>query len=278
MAAPGFPFDAQGHAVMKRSRMRPFTLTLFVPCLFGVTISIEAGDSGFSLAAGAEYSTGEYGGTSSVDEVFVPVTLAWNSRRLSSWLTVPYLSVRAPEGTVVEGPDGQPVIGEGPVRTQDGLGDIVAGLTVYDVLQLAGGDFALDLTGKVKFGTADEEQGLGTGENDYSLQADMYRFFDRLTIMGSVGYVLRGDPPGVDLDDSVFASLGATTAVTERTRCGVFYDYRQASLSGSDDPQQLSATVSSRVASRGWIQGYLGAGFGDSAPDWTVGLSVSGGF
>ena len=30
----------------------------------------------------------------------------------------------------------------------------------------------IDLTGKVKFGTADENKGLGTGENDYAVQAD----------------------------------------------------------------------------------------------------------
>jgi len=54
---------------------------------------------------------------------------------------------------------------------------------VFDVLSSSSGDLAMDLTGKIKFGTADEDKGLGTGEQDYSLQADVFRFFDGATLM-----------------------------------------------------------------------------------------------
>ncbi|MFO7650989.1 MAG: hypothetical protein R6X13_06605, partial [bacterium] len=72
------------------------------------------------------------------------------------------------------------------------------------------GNLALDLTGKVKFGTADFDQGLGTGEQDYSLQAGLFRFFDRFTAIGTAGYTVRGDPDDVDLDDQFFASRSST--------------------------------------------------------------------
>jgi hypothetical protein len=107
---------------------------------------------------------------------------------------VPFLGVRAPALTTSTGADGQPVIGEGPVATESGVGDVVGSITAFDVLSAGGGDVVLDLTGKAKFGTADADRGLGTGEQDYALQADVSRFFRHASLMGTVGYAVRGDP------------------------------------------------------------------------------------
>jgi hypothetical protein len=232
----------------------------------------------FSLGVGAEYTTGDYGGDESVDEFYVPVTATVDFARVALRLTVPFLSVRAPELTTITGPDGQPVIGEGPTTTESGLGDVLASITLFDVLSDNGGDFALDLTGKVKFGTADEDKGLGTGEQDYSLQGDVFRFFDRATLMGTLGYAFRGDPEGYDLEDTFFASVGASYLVTERSRVGAFFDFRDASVPGTDTLQELSGWMSTRLGERGNLQFYLLAGFGDSSPDWGGGLSYSARF
>ena len=57
---------------------------------------------------GAEYTTGDYGGDESVDEFYLPVTATVDFARVGLRLTVPFLSVRAPEFTTITGPDGQP--------------------------------------------------------------------------------------------------------------------------------------------------------------------------
>jgi hypothetical protein len=238
----------------------------------------QAADSGFSVGLGAEYTTGKYGGDTAIDEIYVPINFAYDARRISVRLTLPYLSVQAPQGTVVEGPDGEQVIGEGPVTTESGIGDVTAALTVYDVLALADGEFVVDLTGKIKLGTADEDKGLGTGQTDYSVQTDAFRFFDRFTAIGSLGYLFRGDPEDIDLEDVFFASAGGSYAVSSRTRLGLFYDYQEASVSGNDSMQELSATLSSRPRENWWMSGYLSAGFSDSSPDWGVGISITAGF
>jgi len=238
----------------------------------------QAADSGFSVGLGAEYTTGKYGGDTAIDEVYVPINFAYEAERISVRLTMPYLNVQAPEGTVVEGPDGEQIIGVGPVKTESGIGDVIAALTVYDVLALADGEFVMDLTGEIKFGTADEDKGLGTGQNDYSVQADAFRFFGRFTAIGSVGYMVRGDPDDIDLEDVFFAAAGATCAVSDRSRLGIFYDYQEASVSGNDALQELSAAFSSRPGDNWWMTGYVSAGFSDSSPDWGVGISFTAGF
>jgi hypothetical protein len=232
----------------------------------------------FSVAVGTEYTTGDYGGEQSVDETHVPVTAVLDIGRASFRLTVPYLNVRAPELTYIDGPDGQPIVGEGPVVTNDGIGDVQAVVTLYDVISGDDGGSALDLTGKIKFGTADVDTGLGTGEQDYSLQADMFHFFSRFTAMGTLGYSLRGDPEGYDLDDTLYASLGGSYAATNRVQLGGFFDFREASIQGVDDIQELSGWVATRVGDRGRIDFYVLAGFGDSSPDWGAGVSYGASF
>lgn len=254
------------------------SLCLMVAAMLLASGGVRAEEARLSLSVGAEYTTGDYGGEESVDETYVPVTAALELERVSLRLTVPYLSVRAPELTTISGPDGQPIVGEGPRITESGLGDVLASVTVFDVLTAAGGDVAMDLTGKVKFGTADADKGLGTGEQDYLLQADLYRFFERSTLMATAGYAVRGEPDGLELDDTLFASVGLSHAVADGARIGAFFDYREASVTGTDAIQELSVFASTRLGQRGSWRFYALGGFGDSSPDWGGGLSFSTSF
>ena len=227
----------------------------------------------FQLSVGTEFASGEYGGDRSVDELYVPLTGWYRSGRMSLRLTVPYLRVDAPEGTVIEGPGGQPIPGDGPDVTESGLGDVVLGMTLYDAWTNRDGDLALDLGGSVKLGTADEDKGLGTGQTDFTLQADLVRRLPGFTAIGSVGYVVRGDPDDFELDDGFIASLGGLSGGgSSGLRVGAFLDYRQAGYEFNDDRIEALGMLGWRL--QGW-DGYLtgSVGLSDSAPDWGVGLT-----
>jgi len=79
--------------------------------------------------------------------------------------------------------------GTGLRTKEEGLGDVIAGITYRDLL---GAEptraLAADLTKKIKFGTADENPGLGTRETGYMIQMDVYKFIERWTLFGMVGY------------------------------------------------------------------------------------------
>ncbi|HSN70880.1 MAG TPA: hypothetical protein VLT59_05195, partial [Steroidobacteraceae bacterium] len=80
--------------------------------LLAATTAFAAGlglaeESRLTVSAGALYTTGDYGGEKSVDEVYVPVTAGVDWSRVALRVTVPVLSVRAPEQTSVVGPDGE---------------------------------------------------------------------------------------------------------------------------------------------------------------------------
>ena len=236
-----------------------------------------AQDAGADLrfSTGIEYSSGKYGGTDDIEELYVPFTFRAGLDRVGLRLTVPYLRVTAPADTVITDPGTEPLPGSGATVTDSGLGDVIGAMTLYDIYVSDTANFVVDATGKIKFGTADETRGLGTGENDYTLQLDAYRFFDRLSLQATAGYRWRGDPPGLDLNDVFIASVGGAYLATADSLFGMYFDYREPSVSGLDDIQELSGFASFRLG-RAWrMELYAFAGLTDSSTDVGGGILFS---
>lgn len=256
---------------------RRITATVAIAAFVLASGNGAAQEAGADLlfATGVEYSTGKYGGTDDIEELYVPFTFRAGFDRIGLRLTVPYLSVTAPEDTIIVDPGAEPLPGSGATVTDSGLGDVIGALTLYDLYLSDDADFAVDVTGKVKFATADEAKGLGTGENDYTLQFDAFRFFDRLSLHGTAGYRLRGEPPGVDLNDVFLASVGGAYVASDNTMVGMYFDYRQSAISGTDDIQEISGFASFRLG-RAWrLELYTFAGLTDSSTDFGGGLLFS---
>ena len=236
-----------------------------------------AQDAGTDLrfSTGVEYSTGKYGGTEDIEDLYVPFTFRAGFDRFGVRLTVPWLSVTAPEDTIITEPGTEPLPGTGTTVTNSGLGDVVGALTIYDLYVSDEAGFIVDATGKIKLGTADETKGLGTGENDYTLQLDAYRFFDRLSLQGTAGYRLRGEPPEVALNDVFLASFGGAYVTSASSLVGMYFDYRESAIAGTDDIQELSGFASFRLG-RAWrIELYAFTGLTDSSTDFGGGILFS---
>ena len=258
--------------------MKPRTIQIvpLLGCLImlqSVTSVAQENDPVFTLSMGTEFTSGTYGGDVDIEDTYVPFTVVADYGNVAFRLALPYLSVSAPAGTIFD-PGGEPLPGSGAMTTESGLGDVIGSVTFFDVISSERLGIAMDLTGKVKFGTADENKGLGTGENDYTVQADLYKFVDKFTWLGSVGYKVRGDPAAVDFDNVLLASLGGVYKFTPDVKAGLFLDYRESAISGSDSIQELSAFVSRRLGEDWKIQFFALTGFTDSSPDWGAGMQI----
>lgn len=256
-------------------KSKPVQTMALIGCLImlqGVTAA-EENDPKFTLSTGVDYASGTYGGDVDIEDVYVPLTATVDYGRVAFRLTVPYLSVKAPEGTIFD-PDGEPLPGSGALITESGLGDIIGSITIYDVIDNSQLGLVMDLTGKVKFGTADENRGLGTGESDYSVQADLYKFIGDFTLLGSLGFKYRGDPNGIDLDNVLMGSAGGIYKFSPDVKGGLIFDYRESAISGSDSIQELTGFVSRRLAEDWKLQLFVLTGFTDSSPDWGGGFQI----
>ena len=229
-------------------------------------------DGELSIGVGFNYSEGDYGTSQTTEIVSIPVTARYEVDRWIFRLTVPWISVSG-EATVIPGV-GRARAATTQTRTESGLGDIVASVT-YGAYYDKASRFGVDLTGKVKFGTADADKGLGTGENDLSILVEPFKSFDRWTVFGSVGYHMLGGPSFFDTDDVFSASIGGSYKLNDRDTTGVSYDWRDKVTAGGSNVSELTAFWS-RKFDRQWKgQVYLLKGFSNGSPDWGVGASVA---
>jgi hypothetical protein len=222
---------------------------------------------------GASFTTGDYGQDDDTDILYVPFALRYEADPVVLRLTVPYIRIRGP-GDVVGGTEGAVIVGSGAGgrETNDGLGDVVASATyvLYPSNELP----VFELTGKVKFPTADEDEGLGTGEYDFTVELDASKAFGRLTPFATLGYRFLGDPPGADLDDVLFASLGLGVEVSPRFDAGLVYDWSQTASGGVEDAHELVPYLVWKLAERVRLNAYGIAGLSEGAADWGGGLSL----
>jgi hypothetical protein len=250
------------------------TVAGFALAFAGMDAAADSSDPVYRLSTGIDYTSGDYGGTVDIEDVYIPLTGIVDYGRFGFRLTVPYLSVTAPAGTIITGPGGQPVPGTGALTTESGLGDIIGSVTLYDVVYNRELGLALDITGKIKFATADEAKGLGTGEHDYSVQADLYKYLGEFTLLGTAGYKVRGDPAGVDLENVLFGSIGGIYNFPRETRGGLIFDYRESAISSNDSIREITGFVSRPINNDWRLMLYALTGFSDSSPDFGGGVLV----
>lgn len=244
-----------------------FRRTLLAGLLASLTLPALADT--FSASIGGDYSEGDYGTGTRSEIWYVPLVGKYETGPMTYRLTVPWLRITNPS----VGPDGAPLPG-GCGKVESGLGDTVASAD-YAVLDGSEGSVLVDLIGKVKFPTADEDKCLGTGKTDYSAQVDLAKAFGPVTGFATLGWRKFGDPPGSDFDDPIFASLGFAIPVAPLTTLGASYDWRQKVVSTGDEIKELSLFVTHKLNQNWKIQLYAVKGFSDASPDGEGGFLLS---
>lgn len=263
------------------------TVSIFA---FGVATGIAslpvAASGTLELSAGYDYSTGKYGQSVSTEITSIPVSMNYLNGPWRYRLTIPYLSITG-NGSVVPGAGGPMAFdnfasgffgrrgnnaaSSTSTVTNTGLGDITA--SVGYGLFPAGGFY--EISAKVKFATADADKGLGSGENDYYLQFDGSVGTGAVTPFFTLGYVVTGDPADFTFNDVPYGSLGLLARNGSSSSLGVVYDYRQATVDGSDDLRQASAFVGWKMSGQWSASVSYSIGFTDSSPDTAVSISLS---
>ncbi len=230
----------------------------------------------FSVSAGAEYTTGDYGGGADTDVFYAPIAIGLDNGDWSVRASLPYLQVSGPG--IFLGED-LPLVRDvtAPIRMANedvsGFGDLNLRVTKTTRLDDQG-KWELDLTGRVKLPTADEDQGLGTGEADYSASADLIRNIGTWSLFGGGGYRVNGDPDRRDLNDIAFGSLGAVRYTQAGSSWGLAYDFSQAASDGVDDAHELSSWVSFGLSNQVRVQVYGLTGLSDGGPDYGGGARL----
>jgi hypothetical protein len=157
--------------------------------------------------------------------------------------------------------------------TESGLGDVIAAAT-YNFYDNKTSGVSLDLTGKIKFATANESKGLGSGKNDYALQLDANKNFQKWAFYTSVGYKWLGDPDGGRFKNVWYGTLGSDYKLTESGKLGVTLD---AATSSSNGPKPLETSVyfTQRFSQAAKLNVYVSKGLSDANANWGAGVTYA---
>ncbi|GAB1235605.1 hypothetical protein [Ferrigenium sp. UT5] len=234
----------------------------------------------FNLSIGSEYTSGKYGTATSTSVWFFPVTTSYRQDSTSFSLTVPYVRITGAGGVIgaignqFQMNGGTSGGTNGSRRTTAGLGDVVLSAT-QNIYTNTEQDWAIDLAGNIKFGTADSTKGLGTGKNDYSVQADFSKYFEDTDLFGTIGWRMMGDPAGINFKNPWFTSVGAGYSLSQTTRIGLAYDFRQSLIDGTANFSELLAFINYNLSDQSRIQLYLLKGYTDNSPDLGMGAMLN---
>jgi hypothetical protein len=231
------------------------------------TSPVFAEDWRLSLSSSFNYLRGDYGTESDTTLIYVPFTMrAVPTERLILGLTVPYIRLTAQNIVLTGG--GVAVREVGESETEEGLGDILL-RGEYILVQEEPTIPEIRGSIKIKFPTADEDRGLGTGEFDETLGLSFSKTFaQRLVTYLDFTYTFIGSPPGIDLDNTFGWSIGAAYLVARPVTLFGFLDGATAVSPGQDDPLELRFGAEVRATAAIRLTGSVIVGLTDGSPDY----------
>jgi hypothetical protein len=255
-------------------------IAALVLCLaLGVHGALGADGGELSLGAGLNYSTGTYGTSTSTDIVSIPFTARYDRGPWIFKLIVPYLYISG-SGDVIPGlgrvnNSNSRGRGKGGVsESVSGPGDTIVAAT-YNAYYDSASKLGLGLTGRLKLPTGDADRGLGTGATDESVQVDLYKTYDRVTLFGDLGYTFFGSSQFIQLQNAFNYGVGASYKLNAADSAGLSLDGRQPVTSGGPPQRELTAFWTHRVDKAWKAQAYVLFGLADGSPDWGAGISAA---
>ncbi len=217
------------------------------------------------------YLTGDYGLDRRTDIYYGSVVIKRYLSKGDITLTVPYLDIPSNGVTFIGGtPEADTSVTGG-----SGLGDIILKGRYYAVEQDGPLPF-IDLVGSIKFPTADEDKGLGTGEFDFTALSEFtWRLGDSPWIaLAELGYTFVGKMPGVDMKNRWLYSVGLAYEVDSAITLSGYLDGRTAIFEGEENPLSVLLMGQYKFRPDLRLDTLFEFGLTDGSPDFGVTLGL----
>jgi hypothetical protein len=182
-------------------------------------------------------------------------------------------AAKAVNVTAKGGPGGNSSVSGSSGSSVSGLGDIIMRL---GVIALPEGDKAPQVRPSlfVKFPTANESDGLGTGEFDGGGGLDVSKWFGDLHLAGEALYTWQGKAAGFGLKNYLSYTAGLGYQLTNSLEPMLLVKGATAPSSYSGSLLEARARVVWTITDSTALDIYGSRGLADSSPDYGGGLSV----
>ncbi len=265
----------------------PLIVSLFLIChtiaVFGQT-NAEDGKmteptmdySQWAFDTSLTFSSGDFGTDTTTNTFYWPLTIARLFDKGDVAFTLPFIYQQTGPGIAALA--GRPFQVRnntaGSENDTGGVGDLLL-KGRYLVFNETSQAFNLYTYAQIKFPTADDAKGLGTGEFDESLGLEANKPLNDLwTIYGDIGYTFIGDPPAVDLNNEFSYRVGVGYQVTKETQTTLSYQEKTALLDNHDNPRDIIVGLNHAMNQDITLYGDLGFGLSNGSPDISATLGT----
>lgn len=235
-------------------------------------------NEGLSLIVGLEYESGDYGTSSRTDLWRIPVGISYLKGRLIAGINTALLHAKSNGVIITSGRMGggmSNVFRSSSTGTSaTGIGDVKM-YASYQIQTLDEAEISYHVTGRVKFGNADENKGLGTGENDYAIEGGVLTQFQNMFFFGNIGYQITGDSPTVNYKNVWYANAGTTYPLSVERSIGAMLEVSQSANPSFAAPAQLTLFVNQDLANQRQLYFYILLGLSNGSPDSGVGANMT---
>ena len=237
-------------------------------------------DEEWILTTGYDYSSGKFNLPANTNISYIPYSLRYNRGSWSLRASSGFITFAAPKN-VITAVEGAPLVTDVDLNVNDrlqnsrrsGFGDIYLS-AAYSVENPYNDDFQVSVGGQIKIPTANESKGLGTGKVDYTIKTDVSYIIGDFMPFATLGYRFIGKTELFDLQNSFFASVGATYSITYDTTVGVSYEYRESATPGFNSPKEIFAYTDFQLNNNWGINLYGVVGLNNVTTDYGLGTQI----
>lgn len=213
---------------------------------------------------GFDFSTGDYGLDDRTEIYFMPISIEADYYPFLVKVTLPFL--------LIDGPGAPDDLNPGSFEDtlNGGMGQLSSRVS-YLVEPFHALVPWSEVSARLVAPTETNDL-IGSGEWAFSLQADVFDQYGRVTPFASFG---RTFYTGNRLSDRLFTSVGVSFKFTERLSGGLAYDWFEASSDSISDSHDLVGFASVKAGERWSVGPYGSIGLSNGSPDFGIGISFS---
>ncbi|MBP9854489.1 MAG: transporter [Candidatus Omnitrophica bacterium] len=215
------------------------------------------------------YETGDYGTSTRATTVYIPFTWTRYFEIGNVSGTLPFIYQKSGPGVTAF--SGRPLRSSnrrGGTRDDQGLGDVLLKGSYY-ILKEDTQSLNADVIGQIKFPTADDERGLGSGEFDETVGLETSKNLDELwLVFGDLYYTFIGEPTGLRLNNELAFNLGVGYKLSEPTLISLAFEQRTALVDDQDYPRDLIVGLNHKIDEELSFNCSADVGLSDGSPDF----------
>ncbi len=160
--------------------------------------------------------------------------------------------------------------GDGMTSLNVGLGDLYLNGS-FQFLKESKNMPAFSAEGYVKFPTATESLGIGTGKLDAQLALGLRKFINHFSLFAQIGYLFLGEIEGSEIINPYTLSLGVGYAFGYGKHSILLaYDSYSTIIQGTASPQQIALGYNYLIKNGLYFTAIVSNGLNNSTSDYTV--------